>query len=260
MHLSDEENKKVFGKCNHINGHGHNYSVEVSLRGPVDHRTGMVMNLTELKVIMDEAIMVPLDHKNIDKDVAYFQNVPSTAENIAIFIFDSIQDRLQKPELLFEVKLYETDKNIVTYRGSRQSLPAPRIQRKNTCGSMSSDSEWNSSELEQQFAFCPWLASENMFCVYSVAIRIFIPKVIKLVPVFFFAHVAITTNRYLKSNYAFVALFNLVINLFLHCTCCFFWVHSDDDKIVIEVKGCYLKFPYWPPKALRELRSEVKWQ
>lgn len=141
VHLSDDENKKVFGKCNHLNGHGHNYTVEVSLRGPVDRRTGMVMNLTELKVIMDNAIMMPLDHKNIDKDVEYFKTVPSTAENIAIFIFDSIQERLAKPELLFEVKLYETDKNIVAYQGSRTNVRTPKLVRKNTCGSMSSDSE-----------------------------------------------------------------------------------------------------------------------
>jgi 6-pyruvoyltetrahydropterin/6-carboxytetrahydropterin synthase len=141
VHLSDEENKEVFGKCNHINGHGHNYTVEVSLKGPVDRRTGMVMNLTELKVIMDDAIMKPLDHKNIDKDVLYFKSVPSTAENIAIFIFDSIQERLARPELLFEVKLYETDKNIVAYQGSRTNVTAPPLCRKNTCGSMSSDSE-----------------------------------------------------------------------------------------------------------------------
>lgn len=143
--LSDEENRKVFGKCNHVNGHGHNYTVEVSLRGPVDRKTGMVMNLTELKVIMDDAIMKPLDHKNIDKDVLYFNAVPSTAENIAVFIYDGVRERLDRPELLFEVKLYETDKNFVVYRGLKTDAPAPprfhRTMSVNNCGSMSSDSE-----------------------------------------------------------------------------------------------------------------------
>lgn len=103
--MSDDENKLVYGKCNHINGHGHNYIgtehrsnikiiiawfvsnwksfvsivvffpnilVEVTLRGVVDKKTGMVMNITELKDHMDHAIMKPLDHKNLDKDVDFF--------------------------------------------------------------------------------------------------------------------------------------------------------------------------------------------
>lgn len=92
--LSDEENLKIYGKCNHINGHGHNYTgkkentdnlsskimshfyrclVEVTIRGAVDRKTGMVMNITELKEHMDQAIMKPLDHKNLDKDVDFFK-------------------------------------------------------------------------------------------------------------------------------------------------------------------------------------------
>ena len=116
--MTDEENHKIFGKCNWPNGHGHNYSVEVSVKGHVDVKTGMVMNLTELKAIMDECIMQPLDHKNIDADVAYFAETPSTAENIAVFIWDSMKKKLPKPDLLFEVKLWETDKNFVVYRGT----------------------------------------------------------------------------------------------------------------------------------------------
>lgn len=133
----------MFGKCNHVNGHGHNYSVEVSVRGPVDRKTGMVMNLTDLKDIMNDCIMKPLDHKNIDKDVAYFKATPSTAENIAVFIFDAMLERLSNPELLFEVKLWETDKNYVVYQGAKIAPPTPfdrRIQR-NIQRNVSSDSE-----------------------------------------------------------------------------------------------------------------------
>ncbi|KAI1230724.1 6-pyruvoyl tetrahydrobiopterin synthase, partial [Lamprotornis superbus] len=70
--LSDEENLKLFGKCNNPNGHGHNYKVVVTVRGEIDPVSGMVMNLTDLKEYMQEAIMEPLDHKNLDKDVPYF--------------------------------------------------------------------------------------------------------------------------------------------------------------------------------------------
>uniref|UniRef100_A0A674GQS7 6-pyruvoyl tetrahydrobiopterin synthase n=1 Tax=Taeniopygia guttata TaxID=59729 RepID=A0A674GQS7_TAEGU len=73
--LSDEENLKLFGKCNNPNGHGHNYKVVVTVRGEIDPVSGMVMNLTELKEFMQEAIMEPLDHKNLDKDVPYFSEV-----------------------------------------------------------------------------------------------------------------------------------------------------------------------------------------
>ncbi|KAF3704757.1 6-pyruvoyl tetrahydrobiopterin synthase [Channa argus] len=116
LHLSDEENKKVYGKCNNPNGHGHNYKVEVTVRGKIDARTGMVINLTDLKKCIEEVIMVPLDHKNLDKDVPYFANVVSTTENVAVYIWDNMVKALP-PNLLYEIKIYETDKNVVIYRG-----------------------------------------------------------------------------------------------------------------------------------------------
>ncbi|CAL1615151.1 unnamed protein product [Knipowitschia caucasica] len=114
--LSDEENKQVYGKCNNPNGHGHNYKVEVTVRGKIDALTGMVMNLTELKRCIEEVIMIPLDHKNLDQDVPYFGKVVSTTENVAVYIWDHMLQQL--PEgLLYEIKIHETDKNIVVYRG-----------------------------------------------------------------------------------------------------------------------------------------------
>lgn len=115
--LSDEENVHVYGKCNNVNGHGHNYVVEVTLRGPVDSNTGMVMNISDLKKYMNSAIMEPMDHKNLDKDVPYFTNVVSTTENVAVFIWNNLKAVLPNPAILYEVKIYETEKNIVTFRG-----------------------------------------------------------------------------------------------------------------------------------------------
>ncbi|XP_025077605.1 6-pyruvoyl tetrahydrobiopterin synthase-like isoform X2 [Pomacea canaliculata] len=107
--LSDEENRKLYDKCNNPNGHGHNYKVEVVVRGPVDPVTGMVINLSDLKKYIDESVMSVLDHKNIDKDVPYFKDVVSTTENIAVFIWNNLVKHI--PEgLLYEVKVYETDK------------------------------------------------------------------------------------------------------------------------------------------------------
>uniref|UniRef100_A0A8C2G740 6-pyruvoyl tetrahydrobiopterin synthase n=1 Tax=Cyprinus carpio TaxID=7962 RepID=A0A8C2G740_CYPCA len=114
--LSDEENKRIFGKCNNPNGHGHNYTVEVTVRGKIDKNTGMVMNLTDLKEYIEEAIMKPFDHKNLDLDVPYFADVVSTTENLSVFIWDSMV-KLLPPDSLYEIRIYETDKNIVVYRG-----------------------------------------------------------------------------------------------------------------------------------------------
>lgn len=142
--MSDEANKEIFGKCNNPNGHGHNYSVEVTIRGPIDIKTGMVMNLTDLKTVMDTAIMKPLDHKNIDKDVSYFHKIPSTTENLVVFIWDSLKSKLPKPELLHQIVLYETDKNFVRYRGRMRNGVRKVYERRmseNICANMSSDSD-----------------------------------------------------------------------------------------------------------------------
>ncbi|NXA88332.1 PTPS synthase, partial [Melanocharis versteri] len=114
--LSDEENLKLFGKCNNPNGHGHNYKVVVTVRGEIDPVSGMVMNLTDLKEYMQEAIMEPLDHKNLDKDVPYFSEVVSTTENIAVFIWDSLQ-KLLPQGILYKVEVHETEQNVVVYKG-----------------------------------------------------------------------------------------------------------------------------------------------
>ncbi|XP_060644592.1 6-pyruvoyl tetrahydrobiopterin synthase [Drosophila sulfurigaster albostrigata] len=143
--LSDAENLEVFGKCNNFNGHGHNYTVELTVRGPIDQRTGMVLNITELKDAIETVIMKRLDHKNLDKDVEYFAKIPSTTENLAVYIWDNIRTHLKKPELLYEVKIFETPKNIITYRGPYQmnGLYNPINKRiaRDSCTNISSDSD-----------------------------------------------------------------------------------------------------------------------
>ncbi|XP_065200937.1 6-pyruvoyl tetrahydrobiopterin synthase [Planococcus citri] len=118
--LNEKDNLEEYGKCNNLNGHGHNYSLEVTLKGPVNPKTGMVENLNELKRAINSAVMDVLDHKNIDKDVPYFQNVVSTTENVAVFIWKNLKLHLQKPSLLYEVKVYETNKNVIIYRGEEE--------------------------------------------------------------------------------------------------------------------------------------------
>lgn len=113
--FSDDKNKEIFGKCNNKNGHGHNYTVQVTVEGPVDQDTGMVINLVSLKDDIQRVIS-ELDHKNLDLDVEYFKNVVSSSENIVVYIWDKLAESLPGG-LLKEVKLYETSKNIAVYRG-----------------------------------------------------------------------------------------------------------------------------------------------
>jgi 6-pyruvoyltetrahydropterin/6-carboxytetrahydropterin synthase len=114
--LSDEKNREIYGKCNNPNGHGHNYTFEITIRGRIDPETGFVMNICTLKECMNRAIMEPLDHKCIDKDVPYFENVVSTTENLAVFAWEKLSELLPGG-LLYEVKIHETDNNTVIYRG-----------------------------------------------------------------------------------------------------------------------------------------------
>lgn len=75
------------------------------------------MNLTDLKAYMDKAIMEPMDHKNIDKDIEYFKDKPSTTENVSIYCWKRMKEIMDHPEWLYEVEIYETENNIVRYRG-----------------------------------------------------------------------------------------------------------------------------------------------
>lgn len=136
--LSDEANRKVYGKCNNANGHGHNYKLLVTVRGPCDPVTGMVLNLSDLKRYIETAVMERLDHKNLDRDVPYFASTPSTTENVAVYIWDALRSQFAQPELLYEVKLYETDKNAVVYRGRKTASSVPR---KVCANCISSDSD-----------------------------------------------------------------------------------------------------------------------
>lgn len=114
--LSEVENKKVFGKCNNPHGHGHNYVLEVTVRGEIDSRTGMILNLTDLKKAMDEQIIELVDHKHLNLDVPLFDEIIPTAENMAV-IFWKLLEQVLPTGLLYEVRLHETENNLAIYRG-----------------------------------------------------------------------------------------------------------------------------------------------
>lgn len=111
---SDEKNKKIFGKCNNPNYHGHNYELEVKVIGHVQPETGYVIDTKILSDIIKNQITNRFDHKNLNLDVAEFKNVNPTAENIAIVTYDILRAHLdQKLEL--KITLYETPRNYVQY-------------------------------------------------------------------------------------------------------------------------------------------------
>ncbi|MEM8886829.1 MAG: 6-carboxytetrahydropterin synthase [Bacteroidota bacterium] len=111
---SDEMNQKVFGKCNNPNYHGHNYDLEVKIVGEVDPRTGYVMDMKELKDLINEHILDRFDHKNLNLDTEEFKSLNPTAENIAVVIYNILNEQL-RDELQLTIRLYETERNFVEY-------------------------------------------------------------------------------------------------------------------------------------------------
>ncbi|HEV2245783.1 MAG TPA: 6-carboxytetrahydropterin synthase, partial [Terriglobia bacterium] len=86
--FSPEENRRIFGKCNNPHGHGHNYTVEVTVEGEVDETTGMVLDLKDLKAVLESEVMQRMDHKFLNKEMAVFATTIPTTENIAVEIWN----------------------------------------------------------------------------------------------------------------------------------------------------------------------------
>jgi 6-pyruvoyltetrahydropterin/6-carboxytetrahydropterin synthase len=110
--LSFEENCEIYGKCARPNGHGHNYHLEVTIKGTIDPRTGMIADLVAFQSAIDTYVVDPFDHTFLNKDIAYFEKVVPTAENIAIHIRDLLQDPIRQiGAQLHKVKLIESPNN-----------------------------------------------------------------------------------------------------------------------------------------------------
>lgn len=115
--FSDKENEDVFGLCNNPNGHGHNYVLEVTVKGDIDPDTGMVLDLKTLKKLINREIIDKVDHKNFNMDVDFMEGVIPTAENIAIKFWNILESKMDNATL-HELKLYESERNYVVYQGS----------------------------------------------------------------------------------------------------------------------------------------------
>ena len=110
--LSQADNEAIYGKCARPNGHGHNYLLDVTVRGRIDARTGMVADLAVLQQLVDDLVVEPFDHTFLNKDVAHFGQCVPTAENIALHIADLLQAPIATTGAsLHKVRLQESPNN-----------------------------------------------------------------------------------------------------------------------------------------------------
>lgn len=121
-HLSYEENCEIYGKCARPHGHGHNYHLEVTVKGTIDPRTGMLADLAALQGILQDHIVEPMDHTFLNKDVPYFAEVVPTAENIAVYIRKVLSAPIRETgATLHKVKLIESPNNSAEVYGEEPS-------------------------------------------------------------------------------------------------------------------------------------------
>jgi 6-pyruvoyltetrahydropterin/6-carboxytetrahydropterin synthase len=118
--LSESENRRIYGDAANPNGHGHNYVLEVTLDGEPDASTGMVFDLRELKEILNREVVDPMDHRFLNREVAPFDRVVPTLENIALEIWARLKPRVNREGVrLANVRVYETPDLYVDYGGER---------------------------------------------------------------------------------------------------------------------------------------------
>lgn len=121
-HWTDEQNYEVFGKCANKNGHGHNFTLYVTVKGNPDPITGFIIDLKALSALIQEKIIDKLDHNNLNMDVDFLKGIMPSIENIAQAIWQQLEPDIKGCKLHC-IKLIETENNFVEYYGedSRQS-------------------------------------------------------------------------------------------------------------------------------------------
>ena len=113
--LSEEDNWKVFGKCNNPNGHGHNYVILVTVAGAINEQTGLVADVEKLDRIVQDRVVARFDHHDLNQDPA-FADKTTTGENLAILVWDLLADRIPGARLA-KVGVIETRDNYFEYAG-----------------------------------------------------------------------------------------------------------------------------------------------
>jgi 6-pyruvoyltetrahydropterin/6-carboxytetrahydropterin synthase len=128
--LTLEQNSEIYGKCARVNGHGHNYHLEVTIQGEIDPRTGMIADLVAFQKAVGEWVVEPFDHTFLNKDIAYFAEVVPTAENIAVHIRDLLEQPIRAiGARLHKVKLIESPNNSCEVYGLKTEEVGGQQQR-----------------------------------------------------------------------------------------------------------------------------------
>jgi 6-pyruvoyltetrahydropterin/6-carboxytetrahydropterin synthase len=104
---SAEENARAFGKCSNRNGHGHNYTLEVTIAGEIDPVTGFVVDLKQLKDVMEQEVVSAYDHRHLNLEVPEFKTAQPTTENIAVAIWRRLDGKIPGGAKLHRVRVYE---------------------------------------------------------------------------------------------------------------------------------------------------------
>ena len=113
---SEEENTRVFGKCANRNGHGHNYTLEVTVAGEPDPVTGFVLDLKGLKDTIEREVLVAYDHRHLNLEVPEFQTAIPTTENIAVAVWRRLEGKIEGAKL-HRVRVYEMPDLFAEYLG-----------------------------------------------------------------------------------------------------------------------------------------------
>lgn len=116
---SEEENYRIFGKCANRNGHGHNYTVEVTVAGEIDSVSGFVVDLKQLKDILEREVIRVYDHRHLNLEVPEFRSSVPTTENIAIAIWNRLVDKIPNARL-HRVRVYEMPDLFADFYGEQQ--------------------------------------------------------------------------------------------------------------------------------------------
>ncbi|KAA5534992.1 6-carboxytetrahydropterin synthase [Taibaiella lutea] len=115
---TEEENREVFGKCSNANWHGHNYELHVTVKGEPHPQTGFIFNAKTLGTLVKDVIIEKIDHRNLNMDVDFMKGKFTSAENLAIGIWNELQPHIEKEgATLHGIRLYETTKIYVEYFG-----------------------------------------------------------------------------------------------------------------------------------------------
>lgn len=117
--MSDEWNKQMYGKCNHENWHGHNYVIKVTVAGNPDPETGYVIDLSTLKSIIETKIVDECDHRNLNLDVEFLDDILPSTENLVEAFYHELEEPIREASdgngFLYEVELQETERNSAKY-------------------------------------------------------------------------------------------------------------------------------------------------